>query len=86
MQQFTYMEKNITLSDREEAKTHEMHDTSSHQPNESPFTVVNIALDGFGKPITVIWSGKFEKFENFWMSSTIDWDILNATNAWMDDS
>ena len=48
------MEKNITLSDREEAKTHEMHDTSSHQPNESPFTVVNIALDGFGKPITVI--------------------------------
>ena len=74
------------FSNVEELKDHELHNASTNTLNEFEWTVVSIVLVGFKGPITVISSGKFEEFEDFWMASTIDQQISNFLKRTKEDS
>ena len=81
-----FMEKQNLLFNIEELKDQELHDDSVNTPSELQYTVINIVLTGFEDPITIVSSGKFEEFEDFWMSSTIDQDISNFLEGTAEDS
>ena len=76
-----FMEKQNLLFNIEE-----LHDDSLNTPSELQYTVINIVLKGFEDPITIVSSGNFEEFEDFWMSSTIDQDISNFLEGTAEDS
>ena len=78
--------KNRTFSPREELKDYEMQDILVSQQEESPFMIISIVSEGFDSPITVTWSDRFKKFEDFWMSHRIDSDISNVINSQVVDS
>ena len=80
------MEENITLLDREEIKNYEIEDVPDNQLEGPHLTVVNLVLERLDKPITIICSEKYEKFEDFWMSATIDKDISISIDDNMVDS
>ena len=80
------MEENITLLDREDIKNYEIEDVPDNQLEGPHLTAVNLVLERLDKPITIICSEKYEKFEDFWMSATIDKDISISIDDNMVDS
>ena len=80
------MEENISLIRREDIKYCEMEDAADIKLEGTHLTVVSLALEKLDKPITIICSEKYENFDNFWMSATIDRDISVSIDDRVDNS